>query len=549
MIKTLLIAGLLSTTALANTASADVSHCGVNETRFNPTSLSEYQECWLDAYRGDDTSGVLGSVFWVNINDKYYSAAISTLRWDLGEAFKQMIVDDQVSMAQMGAIDAAIEDLRDRISTADELRSVMMEQAETADELRSIIEQHEMVIEALEAEIAMLKELKDAPEYTKADLDAEYERGHKDGFAAGVASVDITSDNEAARSEGFAAGVASVDITSDNEAVRMAAYEAGETAGFAAGVASVTFLQSSYDDGFAAGAASIDITSDNEAVRDAAYADGVASVTFLQSSYDDGFAAGAASIDTTAFYNNGYAAGEAAAKADPMWNNEDGFTAATQAAAVAAVDTSHDITLNGVTKTVTADQSFTLSDFNITLGGGSSSHDITLNGVTKTVSADETFSLSDFNIVAQDAYTATTEAAAVAAAVAAKEAELKADPMWNNEDGYTLATQNAAVAAVDTSHVVTINSMTQTVTADTTFTAADFGISVGNITNNYLTAAQAVGDAAINVAVFGTTLDISDTIESAIGNHSDESDQWKDGYVVGYGEGYAAGVGGEVEFL
>ena len=510
MIKTLLIAGLLSTTALANTASADVSHCGVNETRFNPTSLSEYQECWLDAYRGDDTSGVLGSVFWVNINDKYYSAAISTLRWDLGEAFKQMIVDDQVSMAQMGAIDAAIEDLRDRISTADELRSVMMEQAETADELRSIIEQHEMVIEALEAEIAMLKELKDAPEYTKADLDAEYERGHKDGFAAGVASVDITSDNEAARSEGFAAGVASVDITSDNEAVRMAAYEAGETAGFAAGVASVTFLQSSYD---------------------------------------DGFAAGAASIDTTAFYNNGYAAGEAAAKADPMWNNEDGFTAATQAAAVAAVDTSHDITLNGVTKTVTADQSFTLSDFNITLGGGSSSHDITLNGVTKTVSADETFSLSDFNIVAQDAYTATTEAAAVAAAVAAKEAELKADPMWNNEDGYTLATQNAAVAAVDTSHVVTINSMTQTVTADTTFTAADFGISVGNITNNYLTAAQAVGDAAINVAVFGTTLDISDTIESAIGNHSDESDQWKDGYVVGYGEGYAAGVGGEVEFL
>ena len=173
MIKTLLVAGLLSTTVLSGHANADLSECGVNHSRLNPVELSDYQECWLDEFRGDDTSGVLGSLFWVNINDKYYSAPISTLRWDLGEAFKQSIVDDQISVAQQQAIRDAIAQLEAQIETADEVRELLAEDIITLEDYKKLDEQHKAKIAELEEKIAELKMI-------EVDPDA-----YADGYAAG----------------------------------------------------------------------------------------------------------------------------------------------------------------------------------------------------------------------------------------------------------------------------------------------------------------------------------------------------------------------------
>ena len=223
MIKTLLVAGLLSTTVLSGHANADLSECGVNHSRLNPVELSDYQECWLDEFRGDDTSGVLGSLFWVNINDKYYSAPISTLRWDLGEAFKQSIVDDQISVAQQQAIRDAIAQLESRIETADEVRDIIADQTTDLTEYKELVKQHEMTIEDLEDEISKLMMMLEDPK--------TWDAGYTAGFEAGVASVDITTDNAAAYDLGYEAGKESVDITSDNSGV----YDEGFNAGFAAG--------------------------------------------------------------------------------------------------------------------------------------------------------------------------------------------------------------------------------------------------------------------------------------------------------------------------
>lgn len=86
MLKTLM-ATAVAITGFANIASADVSHCGFEHSRFNPSSLSEYQECWLDVYKADETHGVLGSLFWVKVADQYYSTTLTHLRNHGAEAW------------------------------------------------------------------------------------------------------------------------------------------------------------------------------------------------------------------------------------------------------------------------------------------------------------------------------------------------------------------------------------------------------------------------------------------------------------------------------
>ena len=48
--------------------------------RVNPTELSNYQKCWLSVHKSDDSSGTLGSLFWVKFEDKYYSMPWSYIR-------------------------------------------------------------------------------------------------------------------------------------------------------------------------------------------------------------------------------------------------------------------------------------------------------------------------------------------------------------------------------------------------------------------------------------------------------------------------------------
>ena len=152
-------------------ATPTVDHCPAQMDSINKMMLSEFDKCWLEAHQGDRTNGVLGSIFWVKVNDKFYSAPISSLRWDLGEEFKATIVADQVSLAQDEAIKAAISQLEEKINTANEVRDILMESAEDVEQLRSIISQHEATIEALEAQIETLMSM--TPD-NSADVETAY---------------------------------------------------------------------------------------------------------------------------------------------------------------------------------------------------------------------------------------------------------------------------------------------------------------------------------------------------------------------------------------
>ena len=193
MIKTLLVAGLLSTTVLAGHANADLAECGVNHSRMNPVELSDYQECWLDEFRGDDTSGVLGSLFWVNINDKYYSAAISTLRWDLGEAFKQSIVDDQISMAQIAALKEAIASVNERLDIAEDIKEVVIENSDDLEKLKRDLDQANAVISKLEAEKMTLEAMLTAAELSEMELMTQIAEMSKQAEADGMMIADLQS--------------------------------------------------------------------------------------------------------------------------------------------------------------------------------------------------------------------------------------------------------------------------------------------------------------------------------------------------------------------
>ena len=73
-----IILGLMGATMLGSVAQAACNDIP-NPTRFNPTELSQYQECWLDTYE-EDNAGVLGSLAWIRLNGEYFSAPISLIR-------------------------------------------------------------------------------------------------------------------------------------------------------------------------------------------------------------------------------------------------------------------------------------------------------------------------------------------------------------------------------------------------------------------------------------------------------------------------------------
>ncbi len=65
----------------------------------NPTELSDLQECQLAVWKPDETSGKVGDIFWVKIDDIYYSTSFSLLRRHFGnnkeramEAFQKKII-------------------------------------------------------------------------------------------------------------------------------------------------------------------------------------------------------------------------------------------------------------------------------------------------------------------------------------------------------------------------------------------------------------------------------------------------------------------------
>ena len=143
MIKTLM-ATVVAITGFANVATADVSHCGINESRMNPTALSDYQECWLDVYSMDKDYGVLGSLFWVRANGEYYSTQLSNLRTEAQRsAFLSGIQTDVVVSVADTVVtegETAIVAIEKEIVEVEVIVEVIVEDMEEIERLQGIID-------------------------------------------------------------------------------------------------------------------------------------------------------------------------------------------------------------------------------------------------------------------------------------------------------------------------------------------------------------------------------------------------------------------------
>ena len=166
MLKTLM-ATAVAITGFANVSAADVSHCGVEHSRFNPIELSSYQECWLDVYKADETHGVLGSLFWVKINDVYYSTTLSYLRNHGAESW---IADVQAEVIETV--------LKETVVVAEE-RIVELEkeivEVEVIIEDMTRINELQSEVDTLTAEIESLEEINNGLDMENSSLSAMIE--------------------------------------------------------------------------------------------------------------------------------------------------------------------------------------------------------------------------------------------------------------------------------------------------------------------------------------------------------------------------------------
>ena len=97
MFKYTLLGAVALSAVSFNAHAADSSEaCGAfdNSLRFNPTELSEFQECWLDFHYPEETAGTLGSIFWVKVDDKFISMPVENLqKAGSKEAAKQLVTN------------------------------------------------------------------------------------------------------------------------------------------------------------------------------------------------------------------------------------------------------------------------------------------------------------------------------------------------------------------------------------------------------------------------------------------------------------------------
>lgn len=102
---------LTGTSTPANAASCSSIH-GTPESRFNPTSLSPYQECILDQFRADETAGTIGNLFWVrNIDGSYTSMQTTLLAQSGSEAAAIEMVTKAVFDKTQASLTAALIEL------------------------------------------------------------------------------------------------------------------------------------------------------------------------------------------------------------------------------------------------------------------------------------------------------------------------------------------------------------------------------------------------------------------------------------------------------
>ena len=150
--KMVIVAAAMSAVFMSGTANAQSfsESCGHldNPTRFNPTELSAYQECWLDYHKPEEAAGVLGSVFYARAGEEFVSMPVSELR-SAGstEAAQAIVMGAIVDSAALDAAEAALEDVkaeRDQLildlASADDDLAAKIEELRVANETIGALE-------------------------------------------------------------------------------------------------------------------------------------------------------------------------------------------------------------------------------------------------------------------------------------------------------------------------------------------------------------------------------------------------------------------------
>ena len=178
------LAGVFHTQVRADT----IDHCktldGYGESRFNPTELSEYQECWLDVYKADETAGTLGSIFWVKVDGEYLSMPVKKIHKAGSAAKAKEIIIKEVT----------------KVVIEERLVEVFVEDLTRINELQAQIDGLNTTIATLREEnntyaqaIILLAEQRDNLQaridnmFTQADLD----RAEQLAFERGLARSDV----------------------------------------------------------------------------------------------------------------------------------------------------------------------------------------------------------------------------------------------------------------------------------------------------------------------------------------------------------------------
>ena len=163
-------AAIVSTNAHAESFSESCGHID-NPTRFNPTELSEYQECWLDFHKADEAAGVLGSIFFARVGDEFVSMPVSELR-EAGSksAAKAIVVDRIVEVVN----NERIEELEGVVAS---LEATVSEKEAAIRALEMLRDSQAGTIAGLNTQISTLEDEKAALETARAALQATID-GH-----------------------------------------------------------------------------------------------------------------------------------------------------------------------------------------------------------------------------------------------------------------------------------------------------------------------------------------------------------------------------------
>lgn len=260
MIKVLMAAVAATFAVNANAAEVSVSEaCGHldNHSRFNPTELSEYQECWLDIH--GEESGVLGSLFYTKVGESYVSMPTKVLREAGSKAAAKAVVVEAiiagVAQAEYDAVVAERDALQSDLAAAVTGRDfeTASDLADEIDRLNTRVDELGMVdAEFLSAAVTRAHGRMTDDPLNESNLDS-YDRTSTGHNGALTATNERIGWETVTRLQ-IAGGQSSIQAVSDLRVLNAAidhAFDSGFDAGYDEGYAD------GYRDGFADGVASV----------------------------------------------------------------------------------------------------------------------------------------------------------------------------------------------------------------------------------------------------------------------------------------------------